>query len=68
MNIYKKIINKILGKETILSGLENIKVWKTNQCYDCSKPINTKSCWQRFIKVGEEMFRVNICNECNDKL
>lgn len=67
-NIFKNIINKLMGKETALSGIENMKVWKTIECYDCGKPINPQNCWQRFIKVGEEMFRVNICDECSDEL
>jgi len=66
--MFKKIINKILGRETVLDGLDNMKQWKSAVCWDCGAPINPKSCWQRFQEINGEVCRVNICDDCSNKI
>jgi hypothetical protein len=70
-SLLKSIIEKVLkaiAKEKTLLGIENMPVFKSRNCYDCNKEINPKSCWQRFIVINDKQYRVNICDECCDKL
>lgn len=59
-NLLKFMKNKKLS-------FENMKVYKTNTCWDCGKQINPKSCWQKLQEINGEVMRVNICDNCSGK-
>jgi hypothetical protein len=62
-----KIINKLFKKDLKLS-FDTIKQFKLRNCYDCGKEINPESCWQRFVEINGEQYRVNICDDCSNKI
>ena len=59
---------KNVFKRKIKLNLDSIKQFKLQNCYDCGIEIDKDFCWQRFVEIDGNQYRVGICDECCNKI